>query len=222
MWSAIAAIGSAILSSVIGNVGAKNRQDAMNAYNAPAAQMARYASAGLNPNLIYGQGSAGNQPSATPFMTPEVDPIQIYSATQAAAESKTRREVNILRAQNLQIKNMYDALLKEQQSKYFSQNAQYQSEIMKNVVQKTALEPGVMAQHLKNLQADERLKGLVGKEKVANIKQLDYYNNVRQFGIERGDSPFWRIGLQMIPHIFNPKLRRQAAVNDRLWEKYHK
>lgn len=34
-----------------------------NAYNAPAAQMQRFKDAGLNPNLIYGQGNAGN---ATP------------------------------------------------------------------------------------------------------------------------------------------------------------
>lgn len=31
-----------------------------NAYNTPSAQMARFAAGGLNPNLIYGQGSSGN------------------------------------------------------------------------------------------------------------------------------------------------------------------
>ena len=31
-----------------------------NAYNTPEAQMARFKAAGLNPHLIYGQGSAGN------------------------------------------------------------------------------------------------------------------------------------------------------------------
>lgn len=54
-----------------------------NQYNSPAAQMARYTEAGLNPNLIYGSGSAsaGNQPSAPKFDTPRVDlrfsPFQI-------------------------------------------------------------------------------------------------------------------------------------------------
>lgn len=37
-----------------------------NAYNAPAQQMARYKAAGLNPNLIYGQGNSGN---STPVRT---------------------------------------------------------------------------------------------------------------------------------------------------------
>lgn len=32
----------------------------MNEYNAPAMQMKRFKEAGLNPNLIYGKGTAGN------------------------------------------------------------------------------------------------------------------------------------------------------------------
>lgn len=53
-------------------------QDKMNAYNAPVAQMERLAQAGLNPNLVYGNGgsviqSAGgnapNPPNTTPIDT---------------------------------------------------------------------------------------------------------------------------------------------------------
>jgi len=40
-----------------------------NDYNSPAAQMSRYQEAGLNPNLIYGQGSGG---SAGAVQTPDV------------------------------------------------------------------------------------------------------------------------------------------------------
>lgn len=49
--------------------------DKQNAYNTPAAQMARFSAAGLNPNLIYGSGASGggNQPSAPKFDTPRVD-----------------------------------------------------------------------------------------------------------------------------------------------------
>ena len=46
-----------------------NRQ---NAYNSPEAQMRRYAQAGLNPNLIYGQGSSGNASSAPDFDAPNI------------------------------------------------------------------------------------------------------------------------------------------------------
>ncbi len=50
----------------------KDMWNAQNAYNTPSAQMSRYRDAGLNPNLIYGQGSNGNSTSiptpATPTM----------------------------------------------------------------------------------------------------------------------------------------------------------
>lgn len=44
-----------------------------NAYNSPQAQMERFKSAGLNPNLIYGQGSAGNAASAPRYDAPRME-----------------------------------------------------------------------------------------------------------------------------------------------------
>lgn len=49
------------------NIDMWNRQ---NEYNSPAAQMKRFSEAGLNPNLIYGQGNAGNASSAPEMVTP--------------------------------------------------------------------------------------------------------------------------------------------------------
>lgn len=67
--------------SVAGNIGTKRQYkygkkiaefqnqlnkeylDYYNQYNTPKAQMARFQEAGLNPHLIYGQGSSGNQSS---------------------------------------------------------------------------------------------------------------------------------------------------------------
>lgn len=42
-----------------------------NEYNTPAAQMQRFQDAGLNPNLMYGQGSAGNSSGAPQQVVPE-------------------------------------------------------------------------------------------------------------------------------------------------------
>lgn len=42
-----------------------------NEYNSPQNQMRRFEEAGLNPNLIYGQGNAGNASSAPQMVTPE-------------------------------------------------------------------------------------------------------------------------------------------------------
>lgn len=48
-----------------------------NEYNKPSAQMARYLEAGLNPNLIYGSGSAsaGNSTSTPTPQMPHVEPL---------------------------------------------------------------------------------------------------------------------------------------------------
>lgn len=43
-----------------------------NEYNSPAAQMARFKEAGLNPNLIYSQGSNGNSASMPSYSMPSV------------------------------------------------------------------------------------------------------------------------------------------------------
>jgi len=42
-----------------------------NAYNTPAAQMERYKEAGLNPNLIYGQGTSGNAAQVPQYHAPQ-------------------------------------------------------------------------------------------------------------------------------------------------------
>lgn len=42
-----------------------------NEYNSPQAQMKRFEQAGLNPNLIYGQGTAGNSSSPPQMTTPQ-------------------------------------------------------------------------------------------------------------------------------------------------------
>jgi len=43
-----------------------------NQYNNPSAQMARFADAGLNPNLIYGQGNSGNSATMPKYNAPTV------------------------------------------------------------------------------------------------------------------------------------------------------
>lgn len=47
-------------------------------YNTPKNQMARFAEAGLNPNLVYGQGSAGNMESAPRY--PDIKPPDFQGA----------------------------------------------------------------------------------------------------------------------------------------------
>lgn len=48
-------------------------------YNSPASQMKRFEEAGLNPNLVYGQGTPGNLDS--PPRYPDIEPPQLQAAT---------------------------------------------------------------------------------------------------------------------------------------------
>lgn len=88
MWAAIIAAIAGILTTIIASDQQKkenrrlfNQQmDAQqtliaqqNAYNDPSAQMQRLANAKLNPHLMYGQGSVGNQPS--PGSAPSLNAI---------------------------------------------------------------------------------------------------------------------------------------------------
>lgn len=57
-------------------------------YNSPAAQMARYKEAGLNPNLIYGQSNTASAPLNTPTAdTPNIDSPVGINPFQAAASA---------------------------------------------------------------------------------------------------------------------------------------
>lgn len=47
--------------------------DKQNAYNTPLAQMNRFDAAGLNPNLVYGQGNSGNQSGIAQYEAPRID-----------------------------------------------------------------------------------------------------------------------------------------------------
>lgn len=90
-----------------------------NEYNTPAAQMARFKEAGLNPNLIYGQGNPGN---AAQLSRPDLQPTQFRMNEQAFANvgrqsldsiydiQLKQAQVDNLRAQNSVIKQ--DAILK--------------------------------------------------------------------------------------------------------------
>lgn len=95
-----------------------------NAYNTPEAQMKRFKDAGLNPNLIYGQGNAGNASEIKGYQAPRMeynykpsfDPLNVISAFQN------------FQLQRAQIDNVKaDTELK-------SANAQYRSESMKDAL----------------------------------------------------------------------------------------
>lgn len=84
-------------------------------YDTPKNQMLRFQEAGLNPNLVYGQGSPGNQ--GTPLSYPEIKPTNYQNLTAAlplinqtamtrsqtqAIDAKTRQTYAMTELNNLQ------------------------------------------------------------------------------------------------------------------------
>jgi len=73
-------------------------------YNKPENQMQRFQAAGLNPNLIYGQGSPGNQ--TAPLSYPDIKPADFQTRTNAMdtlqAFNQNRLMQSQVNAQNAQ------------------------------------------------------------------------------------------------------------------------
>lgn len=105
---------------------ARQREDAlsdwalMNDYNHPSAQMARLREAGLNPNLVYGGGSATQDAAAVRASTaqaynPKIPQFDLGSAIGAYQDTRIRQaQTDNLRAQNTVLTQ--EALLKAAQT----------------------------------------------------------------------------------------------------------
>lgn len=73
-----------------------------NAYNTPQAQMARYREAGLNPHLIYGQGSPGNQSS--PLTYPNIQSTDVASTFRDVIPNLTQMVMTQAQVRNIDAK----------------------------------------------------------------------------------------------------------------------
>lgn len=118
MWGAIIAAIAGILTTIISADAQKkeNRRmmqaqmdaqlqllDKQNTYNTPSAQMNRLANAGLNPHLMYGQGSPGNQP--TPGSAPSAQVMDYLSVGNSVRNdiTQTLPLINQTRLANAQV-----------------------------------------------------------------------------------------------------------------------
>lgn len=107
--------------------------DKQNEYNSPVQQMARYQAAGLNPNLIYGNGasSAGNQMSLPSYQRAEMQTPDVLSA-------------GIARAQNIiQLASMFTSL-RLQKSELDSRNLDNESKAIENQFKRDSYEARLM------------------------------------------------------------------------------
>lgn len=155
---AFGTIAASILQPILGEIGAKRQQkrerenvehqtqqnielakysfgenlaqwERQNLYNTPSAQMARFKEAGLNPNLIYGQGTAGNAASSPQYqttraekaaaITPQHNPLtmlaQYQQIRQANAQTDlTQQTANVERGKAIQMDFLNKGITKTQ------------------------------------------------------------------------------------------------------------
>lgn len=125
MWGAVIAAVAGIISMIIStqankdsNMGLaqfqananENYLAQQNQYNSPSAQMDRFKQAGLNPHLIYGQGSPGNQSS--PLTFPGINPVDHTKIADKVSDSfpqiqQARLVDSQINAQNAQTRQRY-------------------------------------------------------------------------------------------------------------------
>ena len=114
------ALGGNLLTSILGNRRDKKMWELNNAYNTPAAQMARLKKAGLNPALVYGSSSVvGNTSAQRPqTQVPDIASTipnlpQIYmsakSAEKADASIELARQNKLLAEENKELVRMKEA-----------------------------------------------------------------------------------------------------------------
>lgn len=180
MWGAVIAAAVAIIGSLIsGHQQKRNTErqiesnkslaqfqadanqkylDKQNAYNTPASQMARFQAAGLNPNLIYGQGSPGNQSS--PLSYPEIKPADFQTRTNAQDTIQTFNQTRLTTSQ-VQAQNATTM-----QKTALTEVNKLQARVLER---NPALNDGAFAAMIDNLKASAQLKQQqVRGQKIAN------------------------------------------------------
>lgn len=153
------------------NLSQWNRQ---NEYNSPKAQMARYAEAGLNPNLIYGNGSSssGNASSSPQMSVPTLSAYTDFSGFERG------------------ISSYFDMALKAANIRRIDQETSNLSQYQRNVKLEGDLkELQIIAQGFSNSKAsdekeywrsllDARLGYLLGQGKLVNAQESKLLNDI--------------------------------------------
>lgn len=157
-----------------------------NEYNSPTAQMQRLSSAGLNPNLVYGDGAVGNASSTPPkYDAPELKSYQNFgdlgagnamqtylAAKQAAADisyTNARTQNELAQTEFYKNKSVASALLPDSAAlDYESGKLGYKSELLK----------------YKNLKAYSEMYPDFLDQKMYNMERIGLLTNAQYFNTD--------------------------------------
>jgi len=184
--------------------------DKQNAYNSPIAQMTRYAGAGLNPNLIYGTGSAsaGNQAAPVKYEAPRIDehfsPFQIpelLGMYQDFAMKKAQTE-NIEAATSLTMeRNMLSKLAGRAGEFDLSAKRQlfpYQEDIMQSKQQQNRTTVNQLLETLKQTRLKEPMIGIQQNKATQDYLFSSLRNEWAKMGVTSSDNMFVRVFARML------------------------
>lgn len=178
-----------------------------NAYNSPESQMARFKAAGLNPNLIYGQGNSGNASSMPSYQAPR-------------AEYNYKSPVNlpalISMYQDVQMKSAQIDLVREQANTARELNMYGYGMYRATGERERASEAGWRAKVLSGqaVYSDEMAKEQLRRARLANEGAVaenlfkKYRNQWMAAGVTTSDNPFLRMVIRGFYHS------RDAGVFD--------
>ena len=171
-----------------------------NEYNTPSAQLQRYKDAGLNPNLIYGSGSAsaGNAPSIQTESPKAAESVRVQPVNyfQGLAQGLNKGldtllaykmyENQVVRTQNL-------GNLQSSQSDLALANIN----LVKNKAATEALNPQLIQSRIENTRVDTIYKSFLAQTADAQKDNaVEYYRNqvaAQRVAIELGNSRIWDI-----------------------------
>ena len=175
----------------------------MNEYNTPMQQMQRFKDAGLNPNLIYGQGTPGNATTLPkysrptldysgrlPFQLPLAEFIQQYqdvSLKNAQIENVTQATKNA--KLDADLKGL-DKLLKEG-----TLDPKIRQEAQKAINEMVKTRLGNSRLEIQRLTQEEKKRGITKKE--LDIIYQQHKNEWMKMGITNSDSVIFRFLIRM-------------------------
>lgn len=206
-------------------------RDEQNAYNSPKEQRARMASAGLNPHLMYQQGTTGVQstgasPPSQQSVQPLSDPLASLSG-KAMQEMQIQQMLSKAQARNLQA----DATLKEEtmedkiSQQFFdtqitiqqSQQAEQIVDLNKNKITEQGLDI-----QLKKLNLQVAEDPTSGTSALATLRaslmaiELSFTEQVQQDKIDQIRANLFKTSIDTNIALINERILEQQAL---LWEK---
>ena len=206
----------------------KEMWEAQNAYNAPSAQMGRLAEAGLNPNLMYGQGTVGNATQLPRYQAPTMQAPHFTVASDTLNALREFQDIQVRQAQVDNVKAATDVARQDLINKAAGLNQIVANTNLTNVRASTAqqlqaTQLDVLKQNLSNMKlqyaklgADLTLYGPRRDVLEAQRKNLEWENQLHNFGVGSNDSLLSRMISTLGQKAFRLLLKTST---DKSWQK---